>query len=368
MNILISALHPVGGIKTYFRYVYSKDVFKNATLTLVAPDDGLREFIHEFLPPDRIKLIATSGTADFFKTVNRELRSGKYEIAHSHGFSAGVIGSAANYFSNVTHIMTGHDVFSHVQFSGFKGKIKKSILTHLFSRLDVIHTISNDARSNFIEYFPSIKKEKFHFIMNGIDTKYFESGKANNLREDIGATDGRPILGFFGRFMAQKGFRIFVDAMKVIVDKKLVSQLPIVATFGWGGFVREDFEYIEQLGLSDYFVQMAETSDMPANLKSIDLVVMPSRWEACPLLPMEALSAGVPIIGTNCLGLGEVLTGSPADIIAVGDVDLLAEAIANNIANSKKSLFLDYQPEAVKRFDVELTANNLFDLYQSVSD
>lgn len=367
MNILISALHPVGGIKTYFRYVYSKDVFKGASLTLIAPDDGLMEFFDEFLPPERIKLIATKGTTDFFKTLNRQLNSGNYEIVHSHGFSAGIIGSIANYFSKVTHIMTGHDVFSHVQFSGLKGKVKKALLAYLFNRLDVIHTISNDARNNFIEYFPNISKDKFHFIMNGIDTKYFEAGVANNLRNDIGAVDGQPILGFFGRFMAQKGFRILVDAMKVIFDKKLLTKMPIVATFGWGGFVREDFEYIETLGLSDYFVQMAETSDMPANLKSMDLVVMPSRWEACPLLPMEALSAGVPIIGTNCLGLGEVLAGSPADILGVGNVELLAKSIVDNILNPKKALFLNYQTTAVKRFDVESTANKLFELYQRVS-
>lgn len=366
MNILITALHPVGGIRTYLRYVYGSDEFNNVKLTLVAPDEGLQEFLDEYLPPNRIKLIAASRKLDFIKEIRIQLKTNKYDLIHSHGFSAGVLGVLANYLQKAKHIMTGHDVFSSAQFRGIKGAVKKRMLSVAFSRLNIIQTISNDSQSNFVEFFPELNKSKYHTILNGIDTQFFAAGTANDLRANINALPDQPVIGFFGRFMAQKGFRVLVHAVKDIVDNQKLPCAPLIATFGWGGFIREEFEYIESIGLGDYFVQMASTNDMPANLKAVDLVVMPSRWEACPLLPMEALSAGVPIIGTNCLGLREMLENSPADIIKIDDVKALSQAIVDNITNSKKTDFLAYQAIAVERYSVNSTAVKLHALYQTV--
>jgi len=365
LNVLLTALHPVGGIRTYFRYVYSEPAFKDVNLTLLAPDEGFDDFLREYLPDNRITLIPTNNNKDFLFKINKSLKSGDFDIVHSHGFSAAVIGVFANFFPNVIHIMTGHDVFNSTQFKGFKGGFKKRFLSFAFSRLNIIHTISNDAQSNFVEFFPEINKSRFYSILNGVDTQLFANGVANNLRNDISALPEQPVIGFFGRFMAQKGFRVLVDAIKDIVENNKLSCSPLIATFGWGGFIREDFQYIEDLGLSKYFIQMEATNDMPANLKSVDLVVIPSRWEACPLLPMEALSAGVPIVGTNCLGLREILKDTPADVIQIDDVEALSQSIVDNLNNSKKEQFLAYQSAAVRRYSVESTAMKLKDLYEN---
>jgi len=77
------------------------------------------------------------------------------------------------------------------------------------------------------------------------------------------------------------------------------------------------------------------------------------------------LSAGVPIIGTNCLGLGEMLQGTPADVINIDDVDALSRCIVDNINNTKKDQFLAYQATAVKRYSVECTAVKLKALYEN---
>jgi len=368
LNILISALHPVGGIRTYFRYVYGNNSFEDINITLLAPDDGLCEFLKNYLPKSRIKLIPVSNnnTREFIFKLREQLKSGKYDIVHSHGFSAGIIGVIANSMIGVKHIMTGHDVFSSVQFKGIKGKIKKSVLSLMFQKLDVIHTISIDAQNNFVEFFPNIDRRKYRSILNGIDTRYFSEGVAGDLRNKMDISPQQPVIGFFGRFMAQKGFRILVDAIGEIVRRGKIEEIPIVFTFGWGGFIREDFAYIEKLGLSKYFVQMEATNDMPAAIRCVDLIVMPSRWEACPLLPMEALSSAVPIIGTNCLGLGEVLEGTPADVIEVDDTNALVVAILDNLANPRNKEYEEYQKQAIERFDVEYTAKKVYALYEEV--
>jgi len=59
--------------------------------------------------------------------------------------------------------------------------------------------------------------------------------------------------------------------------------------------------------------------------KSCDALVMPSLYEAQPLVLLEALAAGIPIIGTNVIGVADHITG--AGII----VDPTAEGLADGI-------------------------------------
>jgi glycosyltransferase involved in cell wall biosynthesis len=170
--------------------------------------------------------------------------------------------------------------------------------------------------------------------------------------------------------MGQKGFRTLVDAMHEIVEKELVVPLPHVVTFGWGGFIREDYEYLEKKGLRDYFHQMPQTDNMPAALKGVDLVAMPSRWEACGLLAMETLAAGVPIVGTHCVGLREVLEGTPASVVAPSDSSALCRAVIEDLRNleARKSGFIAFQKHAVEHFQISRPASELRKLYQQVYD
>src|SRR5690554_2465732 len=106
-------------------------------------------------------------------------------------------------------------------------------------------------------------------------------------------------FGFLGRFMAQKGFRVLVDAVELIVKNDRSKRPFLIETFGWGGFIREDYNYIREKGLSEYFHQFPETNEVASVIKSLDAVIMPSRWEACGLLGMEVLTAGIPLIASN---------------------------------------------------------------------
>lgn len=168
--------------------------------------------------------------------------------------------------------------------------------------------------------------------------------------------------------MSPKGFKVLVDAIDHINRNLVTEPTPHVATFGWGGFIREDYAYLEELGLKDYFHQMPQTNNMAGALKGVDVVAMPSRWEACGLLAMEALAAGVPIVGSDCIGLREVLSGSPARQVPVGNAPALADALLEEINNleQRRDAFQAYQSEAVERFAIDRPARALADLYRQL--
>lgn len=367
MRILLVVRHPVGGIRTFLRYIYSQPCFSGLTLDLVAPDDGLQAYLDACLPQDRIRLIPVINSGyGLYRGIRRQLAGTSYDLVHSHGFSAGIITQCALPFSRVPHLMTAHDVFLDRQFAGWKGYIKKRLISEVFTRVDAIHTVTEEARRNFLDFFPEVDTARVHGILHGVDTNYFARGQAADLHGAHGLDPAVPLIGFFGRFMAQKGFRDLIHAMEILVKEERVYPQPKVITFGWGGFIREDYQYLREKGLADFFVQAPATDDMAAALKGVNVVAMPSRWEACGLLAMEALAAAVPVVGTDCVGLNEVLQGTPAERITPGDARALADSLVRLLEARAGDAFLHYQEEACKRFDIERPARELCQVYDLI--
>jgi len=371
MRILMFALHPEGGIRTFFRYIYGHPVFADTTFTLVAPDRELGQYLAKFLPENRIQLIpAQTGKLRVIRQIQTLVNHNRFDVIHSHGFTSGILTELARTGLAVPHLMTAHDVFLPVQFDHISGKFRQWSMSQIFRRMTAIHTVTEDACQNLLEFFPGIPSSRVHGILHGVNTPYFRDGVPVDLKQRIELSDEVPLIGFFGRFMGQKGFRMLVDAMDVIVRDSLLPVAPHVITFGWNGFIREDYDYLRQKGLGRYFHQHEQTHDVAGMLKAVDLVAMPSRWEACGLLAMEALAAGVPIVGSDCIGLREVLAGSPARPFRAGDTAALQAAIVTELRQIKqrRGVFLDYQSEAVVRFHIDRPARALADLYTSLAE
>lgn len=369
MRILISALQPNGGIKTFLRYVYGQPEFEDCHLALLAPDKGLSEYLGYFLPEGRLEVIeARQPSGRFIQQVHEHLKRESFDLIHSHGFSAGLLTELGRIGTGVPHLMTAHDVLQSGQFQGIKGRLKKIPIGLLFRRMTGIHTATDDSKANFSEFFPGVDQSRVHSILHGVDTEYFRQSGVRDLKGELRLAPDTPVVGFFGRFMSPKGFRVLVDAMEQIIGRGLIRPLPHVITFGWGAFIREDYDYLKQKGLGDYFHQMEQTNDMASALKGVDIVAMPSRWEACGLLAMEALASGKPLIGSDCTGLREVLEGTPAKKIRTGSSESLVAALVEEFESlpAREKEFKDYQDVAVERFHIRRPARELRNLYQKL--
>ena len=368
MKVLLTSLWPVGGIRTFFRYIYGQDAFSDIELHLVAPDRGLGGYLEKHLPPDRITLHPCDHHGRVFAgAVRRHLRAQRYALIHSHGFSAGAITALAALGRDTPHMMTAHDVFLPTSFPGLKGKLRRRSLSLLYRRLNLIHAVTMDGADNLLEYLPELRPERVKPILHGIDTQLFSQAKPVNIRAELDLPENALLVGFFGRFMAQKGFRTLVDAVDVIRREQLTTRPLRVLTFGWGGFIREDYQYLTEKGLAEHFIQLEATDEPQRWMKGMDVVAMPSRWEACGLLGMEALCAGVPIVGTTCIGLREVLEGSPAPMVEPEDAAALARALMKAAQADQRPAFEAYQATAAQRFAIERPARDLRALYESLT-
>lgn len=365
IRILLVIRWPVGGIRTFIRYVFSQWSGTRVKLSIVLPeleesvalkDDlaGIDVLWHLVDPGASLVTIA--------KAVSRALRQTDHDIIHAHGFTSAICAAwSVALHRKIFAIATSHDVILRAQVSGIKGGANRYLLARALNRFDVIHSVSSDAQANLKKMLPGINSKKCTVITNGIETQRFLNAEPRNLRKELALDSNTVLLGFFGRFMAQKGFRYLVDAIEMLNREH--DRTFKVACFGWGGFVREEQQSLRARGLENYFIFMPFVSNVAGSMKGIDLLVMPSLWEACPLLPMEALTAGVPLVASRCIGLREVCQDTPTVMIEPGDADSLCQGIIEAV-NTPRQRFAEFSQIAAKRYDVSETIEGIRKLYQ----
>lgn len=360
----MAARFPVGGIRTFFRHVYSQPVFEDCEITLLAPGNDLGDLLARHIPTQRLTVqTVPAAPREFFQKLRSSLKGDSFDLLHSHGLTTGVLGEIARTGTRVPHLMTMHDVFLPTTFNGFGGRVKQLGLNCLMRRCDAIHAVSDDCAKNFRQYLPLVKQERVHAILNGIDTETILNAVPIDAHAKLGLPSDTRLVGFFGRFMAQKGFRTLVDAVEILVESQEMPPFQVV-TFGLGAFIREDYQYIKEKGLGKYFTQQTHTDEPYGWMKAMDLIVMPSRWEACGLVAMEALVAGTPLVATNCIGLREVTKDTPAIISRVDDPNDLAGCLRQIILSDSRITFTDYKLPAARRFSVRSQAISLHRLVQ----
>ncbi len=150
-------------------------------------------------------------------------------------------------------------------------------------------------------YFLPWKKCEL-IIPNGIPLEKFEYQEK---RPETGII----AVGAVGRLNKQKGFDVLIEAWaKVKTDK---TRLVIAGE----GEERETLQkQIERAGLNQQISLIGNVQDMPAFYQSLNLLVMPSRWEGLGIAALEAGACGIPVVASTVDGLGDIInenTGWP---------------------------------------------------------
>jgi glycosyltransferase involved in cell wall biosynthesis len=370
-RILLVVRWPVGGIRTHLKYFYPLicRALPGLEITCVMPRNDQTGVLERDLASVPIKYVYVEQACTprmLAVRVNRELATGGFDLLHSHGFTAAASVAMVARFRRVPHLTTVHDVLQATQFTGLQGAVRKSVMKFLLSTVELIHAVSDDVKSNLTSQLGHRFSGRVRVVRNGILTGPILEATPRDLRAGLNLSADALLLGFFGRFMGQKGFRYLVEAVRLHASARVGRPLHVLS-FGGGGFVREEQAAIERAGLASSFTFFPFVPDIAGTLKSVDAVIIPSLWEASPLLPMEAMVAGVPVIGTNCIGLSEVLANTPAVVVPAGDGEALADAIAREARDSSRSAAEAFIPVATERFDVTARVPELIQLMTQVS-
>lgn len=372
VNVLVVARWPLGGIRTYLFYMlrHFPAVFRVTVIAASTQEDAA--LINDCAVHKAELLVAQPrSNIDFIFAINKVLRSKRFDVILSQGFISAVAVYWANLLTGVYHILTIHGIVEPKFFAGRWGWGKRALLGLILGRISLLYGVSRDILDHLYEQFPHLRRDRETrsvIIPNGIELKVLDepAGAPCLLREQLRIGPTPFIFGFCGRFMPQKGFDLLVDAVALLQGTG--SALPfVVVAVGSGDYVREYQESITIKRLGRFFCFLPFQAGVHRLFPQFDALVMPSRWEACPLLPMEALCIGTPLIVSDCIGLRETVAGTPARVFPSGDASALAGLMLDAMELDSKPVFLAYIAEARQRYDIQHAARQLVGIIQRIA-
>ncbi len=137
-------------------------------------------------------------------------------------------------------------------------------------------------------------------------------------------------LGVTALFRPRKGLEVLLDAMAILRKRGEPVSLRAVGAFESPEYEAEITRRAQQLGLSRHIVWTGFQQNIDAQLQKMDLFVLPSLFgEGLPMVVLEAMAAGVPVVASDVAGISEAIRlGRDGLIVPAGDAEQLAAAVA----------------------------------------
>jgi exopolysaccharide biosynthesis polyprenyl glycosylphosphotransferase len=162
---------------------------------------------------------------------------------------------------------------------------------------------------------------------NGVDLERFTPAartERRHARRRLGLADV-PTVVCVGRLAEQKGQQDLLDAWAGVRDRVPDAHLVLVGD----GPDRSALE-ARTAGRRDVDL-VGVRSDVDTWLAAADVIAAPSHWEGMAVAPLEAMASGRSVVATAVEGMAESMPRGGGLIVEIGDVDALADGIADRL-------------------------------------
>lgn len=280
---------------------------------------------------------------------NEILRYEKPDLIHSHlSYPAGFLGTIIQKRNKIPNFVTEHSRIT----SYFRSWFHIQCINYTLNKTTCIISVSNALKEEIF----SLCHRPVNVIHNIVDVDKFELVKSK---------PGAPLnIGFLGGLgNNNKGLDLLLKAASLFERKDFVLHI------GGDGT------------LLDSYRKMAKELDIEANCKfyggilrddialfysSLDIFVLPSRYETFGVVLIEAMACGIPVIATRCGGPQEIVIQSTGMLIGKENPEELAKAIrimSENLGSYNKEAIRSYAKE---NFGQSVFIEKISNLYQDI--
>lgn len=186
-----------------------------------------------------------------------------------------------------------------------------------YRQAGVVVAVSEKVRKELLEF--GVPDRQIRIIQNGVDLQNFSPGLAD--RNELGFPEGVPLALFVGDISTP---RKNLDTVLNALPKVPGLHLAVAGSTASSPYP----QLAAQLGLSARVHFLGHRQDVPQLMRAADVFVFPSRYEAFPLVVLEAMASGLPVITATTSGTAE-LVGAECGIVMddPNDADVLAVAL-----------------------------------------
>ena len=295
-----------------------------------------------------------------FLTLLSRLMSTSYDLVHTHGYKADILGTVAAWLAGVPCVATVH---LHTCDTAWV-RLYRLLDLWVLRRLPCVITVSHHLRRELID--AGLHPTRVVPVHNAIDLDAFAARARVPLPPDLRGDRDGPIITCIARLTPQKGHADLLAAAPAVLARWPTAHFWLVGE----GFLRPELEaQAVRLGVAPAVHFLGYRDDVPLLMAVSDVVVLPSRREGFGIVLLEALALSKPVVATAVGGVPEVIRdGETGWLVPPAQPQALGRAIIEVLDDRERAMHVAAagQVDVRQRFSVEVMARQTAEVYTQV--
>ncbi|WP_395739743.1 glycosyltransferase [Prosthecobacter sp.] len=225
--------------------------------------------------------------------LSRWLREQRIDVVHSHVYNAHVYAVLAARLAGLPVVMHHHKTFN-------RERRRRWFTLRMLSKITAAQiTLSEQTRDDIISAL-KVPRSATHVMTNTVDTRVFAPMKDRGwMREVLGLDARAQIIGGIASLSSQKNHSATVRMMG-----GLKKALPACQGIIFGeGMMRPTLEAeIAAAGVGDVLTLAGNKRPIAPWLQALDVLLLPSTWEGQPMVLLQGMACGIPIVASRIEG------------------------------------------------------------------
>ena len=307
-------------------------------------------------------------TVPSFGTFLKAVKSSKIVHAHGHPYLTSLIAAKLAKRYNKPFVLTQHNTF--IEYENFFDKVERlndlAVGKETLKDADKIITVSNATK----EYVLSLgaKPKKVQVMHNGVDLERFRplAGKREEMRKKLGIPQNSKVVTTVRRLVFKNGIDTLIECASIAVKKNPNITFLVV---GKGPDQSSVQIRAQQLGIENNFrlTGFVKDEDLPFYYNAADFFVLPSKsGEGLPLVALEAMACGLPVIATDVGGISEVLVEKWGRLVPANQPERLAKAVLEFANEDFSSRRKELRATMEEKFSWDKNVERLVEIYEEL--
>ena len=249
----------------------------------------------------------------------RLIRRRKYRLLHAHTPRSALLASLAAKLTRTPLVYHVHSPTSRDSTRRYRNWFNDLNERFSLGGASRLITVSGSLRRHMC--LQGYAEERIRVVPNGVP-------QSSHLRPDS-LPEAPWTIGTVALFRPRKGLEILLDCLSRLRELGHRVELRAVGPFETDEYQASIEARVRDLGLVDQIEWIGFTSDVGSELTKMDLFVLPSLFgEGLPMVMLEAMASGVPIVATRVEGVPEAIDDGVNGLLAqAGDPEDLAGCI-----------------------------------------
>ena len=261
------------------------------------------------------------------RAVTTILDTERPNVLHTHGYRADLLHGGRARNRGITTISTLHGSSK----MGGLARVFEYLQVRAMRRFDGVVAVSRPIVDLLSER--GVPRERIHYIRNAWSPPKEPLGRSDARRVLGLPDDGTVVIGWVGRLIPVKGADVFLRSLRGLLDASHV------ACIVGDGPERPALEALAgDLGIGDHLRWVGAVPEAGRLFSAFDVLVLSSRSEGTPMVLIEAMGQGVPVVATRVGGIPELLDGHDEGWLVPSEApDLLSDAVRSCVSDPKQA-------------------------------